>query len=193
MHNHEHDDPRFSYGDYVQWQGDERWELIDGVAYLMSPAPTRHHQETLGNLYRQIANQLDGRDCQPYLAPFDVRLPSREEDDVDVDTVVQPDLVVVCDPEKLDDAGVRGAPDWVIEILSPATTARDRVEKRDLYERAGVREYWIVHPTDATVTILVRQDVRFELRHDGAAGGETAVGSVPGVTIDWSSVFQKRT
>jgi Uma2 family endonuclease len=192
MHHRKQDDPRFTYGDYVQWQGDERWELIDGIAHLMSPAPSMAHQRVLMELARQIANQLEGQRCRLFPAPFDVRLPRTEEADDSVDTVVQPDLVVVCDPDKLDEAGVRGAPDWVIEILSPSTTARDRIEKRDLYERTGVREYWIVHPTEATATNWHREGDRFGIRFDGDVAGETAAVSVPGVTIDWSLVFRKR-
>ncbi|MCA9712927.1 MAG: Uma2 family endonuclease, partial [Myxococcales bacterium] len=126
--------PRFTYGDYRQWMGDERWELIDGEAYLMSPAPKRRHQRASMGLSAQIANALEGGSCQVYAAPFDVRLPDGDEADDDVATVVQPDVVVICDPAKLDDAGCRGAPDWVVEILSPSTTARDRIDKRDLYQ-----------------------------------------------------------
>jgi Uma2 family endonuclease len=185
-------EPRFTYGDYVLWQGDERWELIDGRAYLMSPAPTRLHQQVLIRLAVQVARQLQGKPCEVYVAPLDVRLPRGDEADADVCDVVQPDLVVLCDPAKLDDAGCRGAPDWVVEILSPSTQVRDHVEKRDLYERHGVREYWVVDAARRRVTIY---------RRDGAGGGFLpgsieaaeglmAVGVLPGLTIDWDAVFE---
>ena len=146
-------DPRFTYGDYVQWQGDERWELIDGRSWLMSPAPSRLHQEIVTELSRQARNGLDASPCKVYSAPIDVRFPDDDEANEDIRTVLQPDLVVVCDPGKLDEKGVRGAPDWLLEVLSPATSSRDRIEKRDVYLRHGVREYWIVDPDARTVLV----------------------------------------
>lgn len=118
----------YTYRDYYTWPIDERWELIDGKAYNMSPAPTRRHQEVAGELFRQTANFLQNHPCQIYAAPFDVRLPRGGEADDLIDTVVQPDLSVICDSEKLDKAGCRGAPDWIIEVLSPATAAKDQVK-----------------------------------------------------------------
>lgn len=144
---------RYTYGDYRTWADDTRWELVDGYAYAMAPAPTRVHQIVVGEFFRQIANQLQGHRCRPFIAPFDVRLPRNDESDDAIDTVVQPDIVVVCDPAKLDDRGCRGAPDWVIEVLSPSTADHDHRVKRALYERVGVLEYWLVHPTDRTVHV----------------------------------------
>lgn len=148
--------PRFTYGDYRRWHGDERWELIDGEARAMSPAPSRLHQQVLTRLAAQIVPALEDGPCEVYVAPFDVRLPRGDEPDDEIETVLQPDLSIICDPEKLDGAGCRGAPDWVIEVLSPATEARDRVHKRALYERHGVREVWLVDPEDRTVTVYRR-------------------------------------
>jgi Uma2 family endonuclease len=153
----------FSYGDYCQWPEEERWELIDGEAFAMAPAPTRLHQEFVVELARQIGNALQGPPCRVYVAPFDVRLPRQDEADAQVDTVVQPDVAVICDPRKLDDKGCRGAPDWIIEILSPASAAHDQIRKRALYERHGVREYWLLHPVDRVLTI-------YRLSEDGAFG-----------------------
>ena len=178
-----------TYGDYCTWDDDQRWELIDGEAFCMSPAPTRTHQGVLGELFFQIRQQLDRHPCQVYVAPFDIRLPKGEESDDQIDTVVQPDLAVICDARKLDDRGCRGAPDWIIEILSPTTARMDQIRKRALYERAGVREYWLVHPTD---------QVLFVYRHQGAgygppdilpAEGCTAVTCLPGMVIDWEAIF----
>lgn len=147
----------FTYGDYEKWPENERWELIDGVPYDMTPAPSRKHQEILGELYLQFAAYLKNKSCKVYLAPFDVRLPQGDEPGEMVRTVVQPDLTVVCDHAKLDDQGCLGAPDLVIEILSPHTAGKDLKIKLDLYERVGVKEYWLVHPLDRTILVFTLQ------------------------------------
>jgi Uma2 family endonuclease len=144
----------FTYADYLKWPTGERWELIDGQAYAMSPAPSNFHQLIVGELFRQLANHFHDKLCRPFIAPFDVRLPHAVNDDQQIDTVVQPDISVVCDPEKLkDNRGCLGAPNWVIEVLSPGTAIHDQRTKRALYERHGVAEYWLVHPGDRSVTI----------------------------------------
>ena len=137
----------YTYGDYARWPNDERWELIEGVPYAMT-APSRIHQDVVLKVGVQIELYMQGKPCKVYLAPFDVRLPRKDEADEDVETVVQPDIVVVCDKLKLDKKGCRGAPDWVIEVLSPSTTFKDMNTKRSLYETHGIREYWLVHPED---------------------------------------------
>ncbi len=143
----------FTYADYLQWE-DGRWELIDGIAYDMSPAPSRIHQRVTGDLFARIHALLQDSPCEVYVAPFDVRLPDSENIiDEDIRTVVQPDIVVVCDEKKLDDRGCLGAPDLVVEVLSPSTALLDLREKRDLYERHGVKEYWIVHPVYRVVMV----------------------------------------
>jgi Uma2 family endonuclease len=179
------DTQRHTYGEYRRWPEETRYELIDGYAYAMAPAPSRQHQEMLGELFRQVANALEGHSCRAFIAPFDVRLPRAGEADDEVDTVVQPDLSVVCDPAKLDERGCRGAPDWVVEVLSPATAGHDHILKRAVYERAGVREYWLVHPLDRIVTIY-----RLESGHYGAPEVRELTGRQPlGVPveaeIDW--------
>jgi Uma2 family endonuclease len=189
---------RFTYADYRRWPADERWELIDGIAYAMGPAPLRWHQKVLGNIFHQVAAALEGANCEAYIAPFDVRLPgadhadaadTNEATDDALDTVVQPDLSVICDPAKLDDKGCRGAPDWIVEVLSPATASYDHITKRALYERAGVREFWLVHPTDHIAT-LYRQVApeRFGAAEIIDLSGHTAVSILPGVVIDWGRV-----
>ncbi len=144
----------FTYGNYVTWPDDERWELIDGCAYNMSPAPSRRHQKISREIEKHIVIFLTDKPCEVYYAPFDVRLPEADEADEDIYTVVQPDIVVVCDKKKLDDKGCRGAPDLIIEILSPSTNAKDTKIKLALYERHGVKEYWIVHPIDNIVWVF---------------------------------------
>jgi len=144
----------FTYGHYITWPEEERWELIDGNAYNMSPAPSRRHQQISRELGTQIKIFLDDKPCELYFAPFDVRLPEADEKDEEICTNVQPDIVVICDEKKLDDKGARGAPDLIIEILSPSTNTMDLKIKLELYERHGVKEYWIVHPTDNTVLVF---------------------------------------
>jgi len=140
-------DERFTYRHYKTWPDSERWELIEGQAWAMSPAPNRLHQELTGKLYRKLGNYLEGRPCKVYISPFDVLLPEDEaEDDDEVDTVVQPDILVFCDRSKLTQAGARGAPDLAVEVLSPWTSKKDLNEKFRLYERQGVREYWVIDP-----------------------------------------------
>lgn len=138
----------FTFGAYRTWPGDERWELIDGIRYDISAVPDWPHQSLVATLMVAIFNHLKGSRCRLFPGPLDVLLPKGDEADDLVDTVVQPDVVVLCDQSKLTRHGVRGAPEWVIEILSPSTAGRDQREKRELYERHGVAEYWIVSPTD---------------------------------------------
>jgi Uma2 family endonuclease len=148
------EDEHFTYADYLTWDDDKRWELIDGVAFCMSPGPNRLHQKWLGELHRQIANYLEGKPCEVYLAPFDVRLPEYSTaSDEETTTVVQPDILVVCDHDKLDDRGVNGAPDLVVEIISPSTAKRDITTKYELYQRHGVKEYWLMYPNDRTLLV----------------------------------------
>lgn len=186
------EDPRFTYGDYVQWTGDERWELIDGSARMMSPAPGRWHQEVVLGIGAQVRLFFRGKSCQPFVAPFDVRLPRGDEVDEAIETVVQPDLAVLCDPEKIDDSGARGAPDWVVEVLSPATTSYDRITKRDLYEHHGVREYWLVDPVARGLLIYRLDDSgRYGSPESLPAEGETLVDLFPGLVIDWAFVYDE--
>ena len=179
----------FTYGDYRTWPVNERWELIDGLVYDMSPAPSRSHQDICGELFFQFRSQLADRPCRAYLAPFDVRLPQGDEADEDIDTVVQPDLVVVCDRKKLDDKGCKGVPDLVIEILSPYTAHKDLNEKFRLYERVGVKEYWIAHPQDRTVMVFRREGENFD-RHAMSAGEDRIEVPLLGeLTVDLKQSF----
>ncbi|MCP4216524.1 MAG: Uma2 family endonuclease [bacterium] len=146
---------KFTYGDYLKWDDGERWELIDGEAYNMTPAPRRIHQEISGELFVQLRNQLSGKSCKAYFAPFDVRLPMENENEDDITNVVQPDITVICDQKKLDDKGCLGTPDFVIEILSPGNPRHDRMVKFNLYEKAGVKEYWIVSPEGQMVEVFL--------------------------------------
>lgn len=137
---------RYTFADYMKWDDNQRWELIDGVPYLMS-APTVEHQRISGRIYLQIASYLEGKSCEVFYAPFDVRLAADTTDD----TVVQPDIVIICDKSVFMKTGCRAAPDMIIEILSPSTSIRDRDVKFKLYQRTGVKEYWIVDPVTKMV------------------------------------------
>lgn len=182
------DDQYYTYGDYRTWPEDLRYELIDGTAWLMSPAPGRRHQEMVGELYYQVRQALEGKHCRTYLAPFDVRLPRGNEADDAIDTVVQPDVLVVCDRDKLDEAGLRGAPDWVVEVLSPSTAAHDQTRKLAVYERSGVAEVWLVHPTDRMLTRYRLGDGRYDRPEIQELEGTTAVANLPDIVIDWAAV-----
>ncbi|MSQ73508.1 MAG: Uma2 family endonuclease [Betaproteobacteria bacterium] len=177
-----------TYAEYLSWPGDLRYELIDGAAYLMSPAPLRVHQEIVGEIYFQVRAALEGKPCRAYVAPFDVRLPKADEADERIDTVVQPDLLVVCDESKLDERGMRGAPDWIVEVLSQSTAVHDQTIKLAAYERAGVREVWLVHPTDRSVTVYRLRDRVFGRPAILEMKGMLAVEVIPGLGVDWDRV-----
>lgn len=146
---------RYSFADFLAWEEHERAEIIGGEIYLMG-TPSSRHQEISFEIGRQLGNYLEGKRCRVYPAPYGVRLFEQDGDNPeDVDTVVEPDISVICDRDKIDKTGCKGAPDMVVEILSPSTQRHDRLVKLGLYQRAGVREYWIVSPEDQTVQVML--------------------------------------
>ncbi|MFN0292029.1 Uma2 family endonuclease [Pedobacter helvus] len=149
----------YSYANYLNWLFDERLELIKGKIYKRSPGPARLHQKVLTQLFRPIANFLHGKPCDVYVAPFDVRFPKGSKADKDIYTVLQPDLCVVCDKSKLDDKGCLGAPDLVVEILSPGNNKKELLNKYNVYEEFGVKEYWVVSPGEQTLMIYTLDDM----------------------------------
>ena len=181
-----------TYGEYLQWSDDVRYELIDGVAYLKE-TPSLDHQEIVGGIYYQLANSLQAKSCRVFISPLDVRFPKTGEVDEQVDTVLQPDVLVVCDPAKLDRRGVRGAPDLVVEVLSPGTSSHDHVRKRRVYERAGVAEYWLVHPIDRMVTVYRLAGGEYGKPDGFDLSGETPVGVLPDVVIQWDALVERLT
>ncbi|KAF0219030.1 MAG: hypothetical protein FD174_2419 [Geobacteraceae bacterium] len=182
----------YVYRDYLGWDDGERWELIDGAPHNMTPAPSRRHQEMSGELFRQFANYLSEKPCRVYAAPFDVRIPAGEEADDDITTVVQPDISIVCDRSKLDDLGCRGAPDLIVEILSPATAKKDMKYKFNRYERAGVREYWLVDPMANTVMVFtLTADGRYGRPEIYAEEEQVRVGIFEDMTVELRSVFRE--
>jgi Uma2 family endonuclease len=177
----------YTYADYRSWELEpgERYELIDGTAYAMS-APGDQHQAVSGEMFRQIANFLRGKPCKVRAAPYDVRL-FYEEDESD-GTVVQPDISVICDGRKRGSEGCRGAPDLVVEILSPSNTSEEFVRKFNLYLKAAVREYWVISPEAKTVQIFSYQDGKYLGASYAAA--DTAPSTVlDGFTISLAEVF----
>lgn len=150
----------YTYADYLLWHFKERVELIKGKIFKMSPAPSSFHQDISWNLSREIDKVFRKTSCKMYAAPFDVRLINFKESTADnqITTVVQPDLCVICDRNKIDERGCIGAPDLIIEILSPGNSKKEMDIKYDLYEENGVREYWIVNPTIQTISIFVLQN-----------------------------------
>jgi Uma2 family endonuclease len=182
------DDELHNYGDYLKWPSEPRYELLDGLAYLMSPGPDLAHQDLVGEIFVQVSVALRGKPCRAFIAPLDVRLPRADEADERIESVVQPDVVVVCDPSKLDRRGVRGAPDWVVEVISASTASHDQVRKRRLYERAGVREFWLVHPMDRVLTVYRLIGTEYGRPDTQALEGETPVGVLPGVVVRWDEV-----
>lgn len=151
----------YSYADYLQWKFSERVELIKGRIFKMSPAPSVKHQRVSGIVYGTLYTYLKGKTCRAFHAPFDVRLyDSRKAKKgyKNVFTVVQPDICLICDPKKLDEQGCNGAPDWIIEILSPGTAKRDLIDKYKLYEENAVKEYWIAYPHEHHIVQYVLED-----------------------------------
>jgi Uma2 family endonuclease len=185
MASPQRDAARYTYADYYSWRDDERYELIGGIAHVKEPpAPSPRHQALVGALYLQIGPALEGKRWRAYIAPLDVRLPNGGEVDDLIDTVVQPDVLVVRDPGKIDERGMRGPPDWIAEVLSPTTARHDQVVKIPVYERAGVLEVWLVHPIERTLTVYRLENGRYESPNVLELKGRTAIGALPGVSID---------
>lgn len=180
---------RYTFADVLTWEEDDRIEIINGEAVMMAP-PSRAHQEIVAELTRQFGNFLEGKRCKVYPAPFGVRLFEQDGDSPeDVDTMVEPDLSVVCDSSKLDSRGCKGAPDLVVEILSPSTQRHDRLVKLGLYQRAGVREYWIVDPDSQTVQVMQQDGGVLQLHEVYSRGDVARVSVLDGCFIDLGKVF----
>ena len=186
------DTHHYTYADYLTWPDSRNDELINGVAYVREPpAPSLSHQGVVVELSRQIANALEDKPWHVFVAPVDVRLPKAAEEDEQIDTVVQPDVFIVRDLQKLDARGVRGAPDWIAEVISPSTAKHDQIVKLPVYERAGVREVWLIDPVDRRLSIY-----RLEAGHYGCPTllelkGQTPLTAVCGVTVDWDRLLRK--
>ncbi len=180
----------FTYKDYLTWNDNERWELINGVAYNMTPAPSVNHQRVSRQLLLQIGIFLSDKPCEVFSAPLDVRLPETNEKDEDIKNVVQPDMFVVCDSSKLDEKGCKGAPDLIIEIVSPSSASIDNIKKLQQYEKNGVKEYWIVHPIYKIVTIYkIMENGLYGKPETYSEEDKIEVELLKGLTIDLGLVF----
>lgn len=178
----------YSYADYLLWKFKERVELFKGKILEMSPAPNRKHQSVSMNLTLDLGNIFKNKKCKLYSAPFDVRLLKQKAEDKDIYTVVQPDLCVICDETKLDDRGCIGAPDLVIEILSPGNSKREMKDKFQLYEEAGVREYWIIDPNQESVLINVLENGKYK-SHYPIIDDEVSSYIFPDIKIHTDDIF----
>ena len=174
---------KFTYENYLTWPEDERWEIIDGIAYDMSPSPVSEHQTISMNLSIIIGGALSGKPCKPYAAPFDVVF--SEED------VVQPDFLVICDPQKMKGTHIEGAPDLVIEILSPSSVKKDQKTKRDLYQKNGVREYLIFDPLWLIVyRHILDENGKYSPAECYNSQEEISLVSLPGLTLPLWKIFE---
>jgi len=179
----------YSYADYLKWTIEERLELIKGKIFRMSPAPTSTHQRLSQYINRELLNFLAGKKCEVFVVPFDVRLPKKSKRNEDIFTVVQPDLCVICDPEKIDERGCLGAPDIVVEILSPSNNRKELKNKYEAYEESGVKEYWIVSPQDYTFLVYTLVNGSFVPSRLMTEGDVVRSEVLPGFVLDLEALF----
>ena len=182
---------QYTFADYLTWLDDKRRELIDGFINLMTPAPLRNHQKISREILTEFAIFLKKKKCEVYSAPFDVRLPKNgEKEDNKIYNVVQPDIIVVCDPLKLDEKGCIGAPDLIVEILSKSTRKRDMQDKFFLYQNSGVNEYWIAYPNEITIhKFVLNKKNKYELKGMFVEGDKISPTIFPDLKIDITEVF----
>jgi Uma2 family endonuclease len=202
----------YSYANYLKWTFNERLELIKGKIFKMSPAPARIHQKVSWEMSKELSKYLEGKNCEAYAAPFDVRLPRKSKasssvtvtplklresevlgsmKDKDIITVVQPDICVICDPSKLDDRGCIGAPDIVVEILSPGNSKKELRNKYEVYEESGVKEYWIVWPEHKTFMKYALDDKgKYQPSRVMTLGDEVTTPVLPGFVLRLDDVFK---
>ncbi len=180
----------YTYADYLLWKFEERVELLRGRIALMS-APSRIHQKISGNLHRLLSNALWKSPCEVYAAPFDVRLQHfSSKQNKTLNSVVQPDLCVICDPNKLDDKGCVGAPDLIVEIISPGNSRRELKDKFEIYQETGVKEYWIVNPLEKSVQIYhLNEQNKYIGSQPYVVGDVLGTPIIPGLVVDLADVF----
>ncbi len=182
----------YTYADYLTWSFQERVELLKGWAIKMSPAPNLKHQQVSGRLFLIIGNHIKGKPCQVFHAPFDVRLPlSADATTADkINTVVQPDITIVCDESKLDKHGCLGAPDVVMEILSPGNTKREMRDKLNIYQAAGIPEYWLIDPEHEFVLLYTLTTAgKYQSSLPFVAGDKIESNVIKGLSIIVGEVF----
>ncbi len=180
---------RYTYADYLTWEIDHMVELIKGKVFRQAAAPRRIHQEVFGRVFTKLFIHLEKFKCKVYSAPFDVRLPVKSKKNEDINTVVQPDICVVCDPEKLDDLGCVGAPDLIMEILSPSNNKKELQNKYEVYEESGVREYWIIHPYEKTFLVYTLSGGKYIPSKLFTLGDHVASQCIEGFVLDLDELF----
>ncbi len=184
----------YSYADYMTWRFDEAVELIKGKIMLMSPAPNVRHQDISMNLSGLLRDFFKQKKCRVYAAPFDVRLYDRKKSilaNQDIHTVVQPDLCIICKPELLDEQGCNGAPDWIIEILSPGNSKREMKIKYELYQESGVSEYWLVDPVHKVIQQLVLDETGcYQLKRIATDEDSVTPHLFPDLVVNAAEVFE---
>lgn len=182
----------YTYADYLKWNFEERLELFRGKIFRLS-APNTKHQLVSGNILAELVTFLKQKKCQAFSAPFDVRLPAKNrKNDHEVTTVVQPDICVICDESKIDTRGCCGAPDLAVEILSPGNSKKEIKLKHELYEEAGVLEYWVVYPEEESIIIFLLNEDHIYNGAIAYAGDDTIHSkAIPGFKINLTDVFTK--
>lgn len=174
---------KYTYQDYLTWNDNERWEIIDGEAYNMAPAPTPEHQKVLGECHRILGNKLLGKKCQVFISPIDVVFSE--------ENVVQPDLIIVCDPKKITPAHINGPPDVIIEVLSPSTALKDKKEKKFLYEKFKVKEYFLVYPGEQYIEKFVLKNGRYDEPEIFDIRSSIKLTTIGGFSIPLKNIFPK--
>ena len=182
---------KYSYADYLTWSIRERLELINGGIYQIFITPSTLHQKISSLLLKEIFKTLGEQPCQVFHAPFDVRLPKKEMENQQIFTVVQPDICIICDHTKIDDKGCIGAPDLIIEILSPGNTSKEMKNKFEAYEESGVREYWLIEPQDKAVLIFVLENGKFIGKRPMVEEETLQSFIFPDLKIDLQPLFRK--
>lgn len=182
---------KYTYADYLTWPEGERWEIINGVPYMQA-APSWQHQAISGNIFGQFYEYLKDKSCQIFAAPFDLCIPELNERDEEISNVIsQPDIVIICDKSKLRKTGFFGVPELIIEIISPSTAKMDKITKFNKFEKAGVKEYWIVEPEQKIVSVFVLQSNNRYGRPDVLSEDDQIVVSIfPDLAIDLKLVFE---
>ena len=184
---------KYTYADYLTWQFKERVELIKGRLFKMSPAPNVKHQRIVMDLSVALSVFLRKNKCQVFAAPFDVRLPNLDKNNSQKYTVVQPDVTVICDESKLDEQGCNGAPDLVVEVLSPGNTAKEMNDKFEVYQNAGVQEYWLVDPERESVIIYSLNDKgQYTGSRPYVKGMQVPSYVLPGFVLDTNDIFDSK-
>ncbi len=182
----------YSYADYIKWTFDERVELIKGKIFKMSPSPASSHQRISLRLATALFSFLDGKQCEVFTAPFDVRIPRKSNDDKEIITVLQPDICVICDPAKVEERGCLGAPDIVIEILSPSNNKKELKYKHEVYEEAGVREYWVVDPREKGIQVYLQTNDKLLASGYLYAEDKLTTSILPGFSLNVAELFVSR-